>query len=131
MKNLFILLFLISLFSCSSDKSEVFQFRGEDRGGIYFETDLLKEWPENGPEEILTIENIGYGYGSPIVTDDKLYFSGEIDSMAMLFCFSHEGDLFWQSEFGEEWLVNFRGSRSAPTLFVLIQIQVKRFGLRI
>lgn len=116
MKNFFILSLLIFLFSCSSNNSEVFQFRGEDRGGIYFETDLLKEWPENGPEEVLTIINIGNGYGSPIVTDDRLYFSSEIDSIAMLFCFSLSGDLLWQSEFGDEWVENFRGSRSAPTL---------------
>ena len=51
MRNLILLLFPFILFSCSTDKNEIYEWRGEDRTGIYYETNLLKEWPENGPEE--------------------------------------------------------------------------------
>ncbi|MCK4922980.1 MAG: PQQ-like beta-propeller repeat protein [Bacteroidales bacterium] len=116
MKNAILLTTLTLLISCSSNESIKYQFRGEDRNGIYHESELLKEWPLEGPEEILSIENIGNGYGSPIVTEDKIYISGEIDSMAILFCLNHSGDILWQTEFGVEWSVNFPGSRSSPTL---------------
>ncbi len=117
MKNLILLFSLSFLLSCSSKDNKIYQFRGEGRDGIYFETELLKEWPVEGPEEILLIENIGNGYGFPIVTDDKIYISGAVDSIALLFCFDLGGRVIWKTEFGEEWIVNFPGSRSAPTLF--------------
>ena len=35
------------------------QWRGPDRNGIYPETDLLNEWPEEGPEQLWTTDGIG------------------------------------------------------------------------
>lgn len=110
------LLFL--LLSCSQTNTDlqVYEWRGPDRSGIYAEDGLLKEWPEDGPQEILAIENIGHGYGSPVFVGERFYISGAIDSTATLFCFNLQGNEIWQSQFGPEWMKSFPGSRSAPTI---------------
>ena len=84
--------------------------------GIYPDTKLLKEWPEEGPREIWTIENLGRGYGSPQFTEDRFYITGEVDSMALLYCFNLDGEKIWESSLGKEWVSSYPGSRSAPTI---------------
>lgn len=116
MKYLLLLTAIALLFSCAGDHTKVYEWRGEDRAGIYQETGLLKEWPEEGPEELWSIEDIGDGYGSPLFVEDKFYVSGSRDSIALLFCFDLNGKELWKMEFGKEWVVNFPGSRSAPTV---------------
>lgn len=109
------LLFLL-LLSCSTSQPELYEWRGTDRMGIYPGTDLLKEWPEEGPQELWTIENLGRGYGSPTFTKDHFYLTGEVDSMAILYCFDLDGKKIWQSTLGKEWVSSYPGSRSAPTI---------------
>lgn len=109
---------LIGLFflSCSPKTPKIYQWRGENRLGIFNENNLLKIWPDNGPEEIWFIEGVGNGYGSPIITDKEIFITGEIDSIATLFCISFEGEIHWKAPFGKEWVVSWPGSRSAPTI---------------
>lgn len=116
MKNSVWILLLALIWSCSSKDAQIYEWRGEDRSGIYPSTNLLKEWPEDGPEEIWAVEEIGNGFGSPVFVDDMFFITGEIDSMATLQCFSLEGELIWQESFGKEWMKSFPGSRSAPTI---------------
>ena len=47
---------------------------------------------------------------------DRFYITGEVDSMAILYCFDLEGHKHWQSTLGKEWVSSFPGSRSAPTI---------------
>jgi len=89
---------------------------GADRSGIYPDTDLLKAWPEEGPGEVWTIEKLGRGYGSPTFTEDRFYLTGEVDSLAILYCFDLDGNKIWQSTLGKEWVSTYPGSRSAPTI---------------
>lgn len=97
-------------------EAEVFQWRGEDRKGAYPATDLLTEWPENGPEQVLELENIGNGYGAPVITNDALYITGEVDSISWLFAYSLSGDLLWKADMGADWVESYPGSRSTPTI---------------
>lgn len=92
------------------------QWRGEDRKGHYPEKELMKEWPEGGPDLILEINDIGNGYGSPAVTSDRIYIMGEIDSIGILFVFDKSGKIIWKNSYGKEWTKSFRGSRSTPTI---------------
>jgi outer membrane protein assembly factor BamB len=62
------------------------------------------------------LEGLGNGFGSPVISGDRFYVTGEIDSMAVLHCFDLDGKLIWQSELGEEWVKSYPGSRSAPTI---------------
>nr|WP_319265418.1 PQQ-binding-like beta-propeller repeat protein [uncultured Draconibacterium sp.] len=116
MKNLLILSAIFLLFSCSQNKTEIYQWRGEDRKGIFDEQNLLKEWPEAGPEELWYVEGIGDGYGSPTITDNEIFITGAIDSTATLFCIDLNGEVKWQVPFGKEWVTSYPGSRSQPTV---------------
>lgn len=117
MKFTFILLISISLFSCSTKNTEIFQWRGKNRLGIFPEKNLLKVWPKNGPKEIWFSEGIGNGYGAPTITDTEIYITGKIDSTAFLFSIDFEGKINWTAPYGKEWIASWAGSRSAPTIF--------------
>jgi outer membrane protein assembly factor BamB len=111
-----ILAVLIFALSCSSNRSKKSEWRGEGRKGIYHETGLLSVWPENGPEEIWSIDSLGNGYGSPVFAGDEFFITGEIDSMSILYCFDLDGNKQWETDLGADWVANFPGSRSAPTV---------------
>lgn len=116
MKSIAILSILTIFISCSTHKKEVYQWRGENRLGIFDEKNLMKSWPEKGPEEIWFVENIGNGYGSPTITENEIFITGEIDSLAWMFCFDLNGKLNWKKNFGKEWATTYPGSRSQPTI---------------
>lgn len=111
----FLPVFLLIL-SCSTPQAEIYEWRGTDRLGIYPDTNLLQEWPEEGPGELWTLEGLGRGYGSPQFTEDRFYVTGEEDSMALLYCADLNGNILWQSTLGKEWVSSYPGSRSAPTI---------------
>lgn len=94
----------------------VSQWRGVARNGIYHESGLLKSWPANGPGLLYKIDSIGNGFASPVVTADRLFIAGEIDSIGYLFAFDKQGRMQWKTETGKEWTQNFPGPRSTPTV---------------
>ncbi|MCX6268767.1 MAG: PQQ-binding-like beta-propeller repeat protein [Bacteroidetes bacterium] len=114
-KRLF-LLFCPIILSLSGYVQTTAQWRGPERNGFYPETNLLKSWPADGPTLLWKTELIGNGYGSPTITADRIYITGEIDTTGYLFAFTHQGNLIWKSAYGKEWVVNYQGSRCAPTV---------------
>lgn len=100
----------------SKKAAKVYEWRGENRSGIYPDKGLLKSWPEAGPAVAWEYEGVGNGYGSPVFTGDKMYIQGEVGDRAMLFAFNEDGSLLWKKDFGPEWVKNWNGSRSAPTI---------------
>ena len=115
--DLTVILVTLIFFLTSSSKN-IFPggWRGLDRNGIYYESDLLKKWPANGPSELWSVENLGNGYVSPVFTEHNFYITGEIDSMSVLFCFDLKGKKQWQTTLGKEWVKSNQGVRSTPTL---------------
>lgn len=118
---------LTILCACSSEKTlqqpepEIAQWRGDMRDGVYHETGLLNEWPENGPEMLWSFEGIGKGYASPAILNDRIFVNGEQDSTSFLFCFDMKGKLLWKSPNGREFMgegfsATYPGSRSTPTV---------------
>jgi len=116
MKQIILFILTALIFSCSKPEPQIYQWRGDNRTGVYPETNLLKEWPENGPKELWFAEGLGNGYGSPTVTESEIFITGEKDSLAWMFCFGLNGDLIWKQQYGEEWAKHYPGSRSAPTV---------------
>jgi outer membrane protein assembly factor BamB len=116
MKKRFILFasIVFGVISCYSQTTA--QWRGPERNGVYPETNLLKSWPVGGPVLLWETDIIGNGYGSPTITDDKIFITGEIDTTGYLFAFNLQGKLLWKSSYGKEWVVNYQGSRCAPTV---------------
>lgn len=107
---------LIVLAACNARNNEVFEWRGADRAGIYPDQGLLKEWPEEGLPLVWEFSELGQGYGSPVFTRDGMYIMGEADSLGILFAFDLEGKLLWKSDYGTEWMKNYKGPRCAPTI---------------
>ena len=105
-----------ALFVSKLSAQSIAQFRGPARNGIYGETNLLKSWPDEGPSVLWKVEGIGNGYSSPIVSGDRIFVTGEIDSLGYLFAYTKSGTLIWKKQTGREWMENFTGSRSTPTL---------------
>jgi outer membrane protein assembly factor BamB len=68
------------------------------------------------PEPILTIEGLGNGYGSPVITSSRIFVTGEKDGNGTLFAFDLKGNLVWKTSYGHEWNANFRGSRATPAI---------------
>ena len=100
---------------------KVYQWRGDNRDGIYNENKLMKSWPEKGPELLWFNEEIGQGYAAPVLTNDKLLINGEADSTSYLFAFDLKGKLLWKTANGKEYYgkgfsASFPGSRSTPTV---------------
>jgi outer membrane protein assembly factor BamB len=116
MRNSLILFALILLLTSFSGTSRIYEWRGIDREGIYYESNLLKTWPADGPEKLWVINNIGNGFVSPVFADENFYITGEVDSMETLFSFNLKGEKQWQITLGKEWMKSFPGSRSAPTV---------------
>jgi outer membrane protein assembly factor BamB len=114
----FFILLLCAFFSgCSNNQPEtVYEWRGSNRSGIYNESNLLKSWPENGPLLLWETTGLGAGYGSPTVAGNRLFVMGTTDSTSLLYAFDLKGKQLHTTEIGEEWVVNFPGSRGTPTV---------------
>lgn len=95
------------------------QWRGPNRDGIYNETNLLKQWPANGPKLLWSFEELGTGQGSVVVADEMVYVTGIPDTLnsdGFLFAFDTKGKLLWKKNYGKDWTGIFPGARSTPTV---------------
>lgn len=105
--------FLI-IVSCSNQKENASEWRGPNRQGIFYETGLMESWPENGPELLWSYKGLGAGHSSPAIGNNQVFITGMPDTIGVLYSFDMEGNLLWQKDYGEEWHVNYTGSRSTP-----------------
>ena len=92
------------------------QFRGPRRDGKSDETNLLKKWPENGPQQLWLFEGLGEGYSSVAVADGLIYTTGMIDKNGVLFAIDLKGRLLWKKIYGPEWNGSTPGVRTTPTV---------------
>ncbi len=113
-RKLTTILFILIIFSVQGQVSS--QFRGPNRDGIYPETNLLKTWPENGPELLWYNDSLPTGYSSPAVDVDAIYLTGLADTMDYLFALDTTGKLLWNIPFGKAWMNSFSDSRCSPTI---------------
>jgi outer membrane protein assembly factor BamB len=93
------------------------QFLGPERNSTSPQKNLLRTWPEAGPEVLWTVY-IGIGYGGPIIKDDKVYLLDRDDNTGdNLRCFDFAtGQELWNYTFGIPGAVMFPGSRSVPVI---------------
>ena len=115
--------FFSLLFFCCSQKEtkhEISDWHGPNRDGIYHEKNLLKQWPENGPEMLWSFEGLGFGHSSVAVANNKVYVTGikdTISSDGTLYTFDMYGKLIWQKVYGKDFTWNFHGTRSTPVVY--------------
>jgi outer membrane protein assembly factor BamB len=112
MKQIIILTFL--LLTANQSFAQTAQWRGPDRNGVFPDTNLLKEWPENGPELLYITEGLGKSYSSAAATEDAVFVSGLIAKEEVLFCIDHSGNIKWQKAVGEAWDQSFPDVRCTP-----------------
>lgn len=95
MKKL-IKLFLLILWASvifEVNSQEISQWRGPNRDGKYNEIQLLKQWPENGPQLLWANETLGVGFSAPVVTADKLFVTAVGGADSYLYAFDLKGKL--------------------------------------
>ena len=111
-----ILLYFALLIFVLNSSAQLVQWRGPNRDGIFTETDLLKAWPEGGPQQILEVEKIGKGWSSPIVDGNMIYVTGMIDTLDYLTAIDMQGKIKWQVPYGRSWNKSFPDSRASATI---------------
>ena len=107
---------VLLLFVYSSLFAQSTQWRGQNRNGKYEDVNLQKKWPENGPEKILILDNIGKGWSSAIFSNNAIYVTGMIDTLDYLTCADINGNINFQVPYGRSWPNSYPDTRSTPTI---------------
>ena len=108
---------ILSIISGSTVFSQLYEWRGPGRTGIYNETGLLKKWPDGGPKLLWEAMDLGDGYSAVTVTDDAVYITGRKETSDVLTALTLEGKKKWETVYGKAWMTNHTGSRSIPTYY--------------
>jgi len=109
--------FLLVLFGTSIYDQDWPQFLSPDSNSFSLRKNLLRSWPENGPE-VLWTANLGIGYGGPVVKEGKVYLLDRDDKVGdKLRCYDlTTGEELWKYEYEAPGEVMFPGSRSVPVV---------------
>ncbi len=93
------------------------QYLGPDRNSVSPQKNILRTWPQQGPQ-VLWSENIGIGYGGPVIKDGKAYLLDRDDKTGdKLRCFDmNNGKELWSFSYEAPGSVQFPGSRSVPSI---------------
>ncbi len=114
MKHFFLInvLLFITVFS----EAQISQWRGPNRDGKFNETSLLKEWPAEGPELLLSVEGIGKGFSSPVSDGEFIFTTGMTDSLDFVSCIDMTGSIKWKTIYGRSWMKSFPDTRGSATI---------------
>jgi len=93
------------------------QYLGPDRNSTSSQKNILRTWPENGPEVIWTVD-LGIGFGGAVAKDGKVYLLDRDDRVGdKLRCFDlTNGKELWNFAYEAPGSVIYPGSRSVPIL---------------
>ncbi len=91
------------------------QFRGPRRDGICDERGLLPKWPEGGPKLLWSATNLGRGYSSPVIVNDRLFITGDVGEELHVFALDLTGKVFWHATNGLAWQHPYPGARASVT----------------
>ena len=96
--------------------SQPAQWRGPDRSGIYPDTGLIQIWPDQGPELLMKVNDIGDGYSSAVESNGIIYVTGKKDTLDYLSAIENSGRVLWQVPYGRSWTRTRADSRGTPTV---------------
>ncbi|MDA3893628.1 MAG: PQQ-binding-like beta-propeller repeat protein [Salinivirgaceae bacterium] len=107
----------ILLIAVSMNAQVVSEWRGLGRTGVYTnETNLLKVWPQNGPELLWYVDSIPKGYASVAVAYSKVFVTGIVNDKDVLMAYDMEGQKLWETPYGRAWNGSYEHSRCTPTV---------------
>ena len=109
---LLLVVLIISVHAYSQDWP---QFLGPERNSTSPQENLLRSWPESGPDVLWTAD-LGIGYGGPVVKDGNIYLLDRDNAVGdKMRCFDlNTGKELWKFEYDAAGEVMFPGSRSVP-----------------
>lgn len=110
---LILILFFSFVFTATS---QIVQWRGPQRDGHFTETGLLKEWPVDGPKQLLQVDKLGKGWSSPIFADGTIYITGMIGTQDYLSAVDMKGNTLWQVSYGNSWNQSYPDTRCSPVI---------------
>ena len=79
------------------------QWRGPNRDGVSKETDLLKQWPKDGPRLIWHVKDLSSGYSTPSVAGARIYLmtNKALDDEFVAARDANNGSLLWATRIGK------------------------------
>ncbi len=98
------------------------QWRGPQRDGSSRETGLLGVWPKEGPKMLWKSGDVGRGYSTPAVVDDRLYVMANegLENEFVEALDAADGRRVWSTRIGNvgnpKQQPNFPAARSTPTV---------------
>lgn len=92
------------------------QWRGLDRSGHYPSDNILKVWPEDGPELILHLDSLPDSYSSVVLHDSIMYTTGIIEEDEYLTAIDLKGNVKWSIVYGKAWDKTYASARATPTI---------------
>jgi len=107
---------LMVLLSSQTIAADWPQWRGPERNGSSQEKNLLKSWPDGGPELLWSKEELGSGFSSVSIAKGRLYITGIIDKQEMLTALDLNGGIQWQTIYGPIWKDTYPDARTTPTV---------------
>jgi outer membrane protein assembly factor BamB len=116
MKKIVVVLATVLLLAQYAIAKDWPQWHGPNRDNISTETGLMKQWPEEGPQMLWSIEGMGTGYSTVSIADGFIYVTGMIKKEGVLSKIDLAGKLIWQKPYAQEWYKSFPGTRSTATI---------------
>lgn len=117
MTKYFLIILICTAFLSLKASAQLFDWRGPNRTGIYNETNLLKDWGENGPDLLWEANGLGMGYSSVTISNDAIYVTGRKDTTDVLTCLTLDGAKQWETVYGRSWFRSYSDSRCTPTYY--------------
>ncbi len=125
-KLIFFLLFVlnISTVTYAVGNTSWPSYHGPQRDNLSTDTGLMQTWPQDGPELLWTATDIGHGYSSISVAEDRIFTAGMIKKQTYVTALDLSGKQLWQRLNGrsweaskqQTWAVPYAGSRGTPTV---------------
>ena len=116
-RYLSLLLALLFLLPTALLQAQTLGWRANDGSGLYKqERGLLKSWPENGPQTILSISGLPEGYSQPVVAAGKILLTGLRDTMDVALAYTPDGKKLWETPYGRAWIRSYEYTRTTPRI---------------
>ncbi|MDX2430303.1 MAG: PQQ-like beta-propeller repeat protein [Bacteroides sp.] len=112
------LAWLVLLLACALNinAQSITQWRGEMRSGHFPAENLLKTWPDGGPELVLLVEDLPESYSSVVVHEGVIYTTGIVEEEESLTALNSDGSIRWQTVYGDAWSKSYPAARCTPTI---------------